>query len=100
MQMAEIPVENATALKFLKLGSFKYKPQGIFWEPGDFMVKDENTAYYLCTDGNDNPSQYSCLENPMDRGAWRATVREVARVRHDLATKPPLPGKKTEGSVR
>ena len=24
--------------------------------------------------GNGNPSQYSCLENPMDRGAWRATV--------------------------
>ena len=24
--------------------------------------------------GNGNPLQYSCLENPMDRGAWRATV--------------------------
>ena len=24
--------------------------------------------------GNDNPLQYSCLENPFDRGAWRATV--------------------------
>ena len=24
--------------------------------------------------GNDNPLQYSCLENPMDRGAWRVTV--------------------------
>jgi len=23
-------------------------------------------------EGNDNPLQYSCLENPMDRGAWRA----------------------------
>ena len=36
-----------------------------------------------------NPLQYSCLENPMDREAWQATVHEVARVRHDLATKPP-----------
>jgi len=26
---------------------------------------------------NDNPSQYSCLGNPMDRGAWQATVHEV-----------------------
>ena len=26
----------------------------------------------------DNPLQYSCLENPMDRGAWGATVHEVA----------------------
>ena len=28
---------------------------------------------------NGNPLQYSCLENPKDRGAWRATVREVAK---------------------
>ena len=26
-----------------------------------------------------NPLQYSCLENPMDRGAWQATVRRVAK---------------------
>ena len=30
--------------------------------------------------------QYFCLGNPMDRGAWRATVYEVARVEHDLKT--------------
>ena len=28
--------------------------------------------------GNGNPLQYSCLENPMDRGAWQARVHEVA----------------------
>ena len=28
---------------------------------------------------NDNLLQYSCLENPMDRGAWRATVHGVAK---------------------
>ena len=27
--------------------------------------------------GHGNPVQYSCLENPMDRGAWRATVHRV-----------------------
>ena len=32
---------------------------------------------------NANPLQYSCLENPMNRGAWWATVCGVARVRHD-----------------
>ena len=37
---------------------------------------------------NGNPLQYSCLENPMDRKAWGATVHMVARVGHDLATKP------------
>ena len=30
-------------------------------------------------EGQDNPFQYSCLENPMDRGAWRATVYGVAK---------------------
>ena len=30
-------------------------------------------------EGNSNPLQYSCLENPMDRGAWRATVHRVTK---------------------
>ena len=34
-------------------------------------------------EGKGNPRQHSRLENPMDRGAWRATVHGVARVRHD-----------------
>ena len=29
-------------------------------------------------EGNGNPLQYSCLKNPMDRGAWQAMVRGVA----------------------
>ena len=29
--------------------------------------------------GHGNPLQYSCLENPMDRGTWRATVHGVAK---------------------
>ena len=36
---------------------------------------------------NGNPLQYSCLGNPMDRGAWQATVHGIARVGHDFATK-------------
>ena len=34
-------------------------------------------------EGNGTPLQYSCLENPMDRGAWRAAVHAVSRVGHD-----------------
>ena len=30
-------------------------------------------------EGNGTPLQYSCLENPMDGGAWRATVHRVAK---------------------
>ena len=32
-------------------------------------------------EGRGNPLQYSCLENPMDRGAWRVTVHGVAKSR-------------------
>ena len=38
---------------------------------------------WICTgtdwEGNDTPLQYSCLENPMDRGAWKAAVHGVGR---------------------
>ena len=37
---------------------------GLGWPPGE---------------GNVNPLQYSCLENPMDRGAWWATVHRVTK---------------------
>ena len=33
--------------------------------------------------GHDNPLQYSCLENPMDRGSWWSTVHEVTKVRYN-----------------
>ena len=35
-----------------------------------------------------NPLQYSCLENPMDRGAWRATVQRVAKSQTQLSIRP------------
>ena len=37
-------------------------------------------------EGNGNPLQYSCLENPMDRGGWRAAVPGVAKSRTSLST--------------
>ena len=36
-------------------------------------------------EGKGNPLQYSCLENPMDRGAWWATVHGVAKSRTRLS---------------
>ena len=48
-------------------------------------------------EGNGNPLQYSCLENPMDRGAWQATVHGVTKCQTWLmclsicpASSPPL----------
>ena len=41
-------------------------------------------------EGYGNPLQYSCLENPTNRGAWQATVHGTTkRAGHDLATKQP-----------
>ena len=37
-------------------------------------------------EGNGNPVQYSCLENPMDREAWQAIVHGAQSVGHDLVT--------------
>ena len=34
-------------------------------------------------EGNRYPLQYFCLENPMDRGAWQATVHGITNSRHD-----------------
>ena len=39
-------------------------------------------------EGNVYPLPYSCLENPMDRGAWQATIHRIKKVGHNLATKP------------
>ena len=36
--------------------------------------------------GNGNPLQYSCLENPIDRGAWWATVHGVTKSQTEVST--------------
>ena len=50
-------------------------------------IRDEGSVPQLGRspgEGNGNPLQYSCLENPMNRGAWRATVHRVAKSRTPL----------------
>ena len=50
--------------------------------------------------GNGNPLQHSCLGNPMDRGAWRATVHGVAKSRTWPATKQQQQGAGCGGSKK
>ena len=54
---------------------------------GEFNSDDH--CIYSPGEGNGNPLQHACLENPMNRGAWWATYSPGARkrIRHDLATK-------------
>ena len=67
------PYSSAGKESFCNVGDLGFIP-GLGRPPGE---------------GNGNPLQYTCLENPMDRRAWWATVHGVARVGDDLATKPP-----------
>ena len=39
----------------------------------------------LSREGHGNPLQYSCLDNPMDRGAWWATVNDMAKSQGQLS---------------
>ena len=60
--------------------------QTVQWEGNEGSISESRRAP---AEGNGNPLQYSHLESHMDRGAWWAKAHGVARVGHDLATKPP-----------
>ena len=49
------------------------------------IILDYGSLDCTLREGNGNPLQYSCLENPMDRGAWQAAVRGVAKSRARLS---------------
>ena len=49
-------------------------------DPGSIPVLGKSPG-----EGNGNPLQYSCLENPMDRGAWWATVHGVTKSQTQLS---------------
>ena len=55
----------------------RLKRQPTMWETGFQSLGQEHSP----GEGNGSPLQYSCLENPMDRGAWQATVHGVAKSR-------------------
>ena len=78
---------------------------GMWGFPGGSVVKNSSAVQETDSipglgrspeEGNGNPPQYSCLENPMDGEAWWATVHRVAKSwtrlsDFTLATKPPPP---------
>ena len=44
-----------------------------------FITYQKQTTTHREGEGTGNPLQYSCLENPMDGGAWQATINGVAK---------------------
>ena len=97
-----IIVLNVRSLEIIHLNHWKRDHLHPFPScfPGDSLVKNlpanagEESSITgsgrFPGEGNGYPLQYSCLENPMDRGAWWATVHGVTRAGHDLTTKPAL----------
>ena len=73
----------------LKLQSFQFKVEMGFPGGSDGKESACNAGDLGSTpglgrsprEGNDNPLQYTCLENPMGRGAWQATVQGVTKNR-------------------
>ena len=51
----------------------------LFGKFGYMLLAPLTSSSVNLEEGNDNPLQYACLENSMDRGAWRATVHGVAK---------------------
>ena len=62
------------------------------WDGGGLSNHQfELERFLLCVgERNGNPLQYSCLENPMDKGAWWATSMGSQRVGHKWVTEPLL----------
>ena len=58
-----------------------------------YILQLLNAEFYICLvcqigEGNGIPLQYSCLENPMDRGAWWAAIHGVTKSRARLSDFP------------
>ena len=49
------------------------------------LQKINKTQFFVSGEGNGSPLHYSCLENPMDGGAWQAAVHAVAQSRTQLS---------------
>ena len=64
---------------------YKGISMSIPWSNTNTFVQSLAQSRYSPGEGNGNSLQYSCLENPMDRGAWWATVHGVAKSRTRLS---------------
>ena len=74
-------VHNFLRVKFTKCNSWHlwkfYSYCQIIFQKGCMIQLSNEESCLSLGEGNDNPLQYSCLENPMVRGAWWAAVHGV-----------------------
>ena len=89
--MHALPIRMASASIQLIVALLHAQHCRIFFLKPNCSLKKKYTSFIFkcCStslrEGNGNPLQYSCLENPMDRGAWWAAVHEVAESRTRLS---------------
>ena len=69
------------SLTFWTLYAFGLAPAFAIWAPSSVRetVGSISGSGRSLGEGNGNPLQYSCLENPMDRGAWQVTAHGVTK---------------------
>ena len=56
-----------------------YNPKGIYVFLQTLFSWEQNKNTVVVVIQSQSPVQYSCLENPMDRGVWQATVHRVSK---------------------
>ena len=69
-----IDILGISELKWTGMGKFNSDDHYIYYCGQESLRRN---GVVLIREGNDTPLQYSCLENPMDGGAWEAAVHGV-----------------------
>ena len=90
MQVILKPTKRCASIEGNELGSARRKEMKMVQMVRNLPTMQETRVQSPGSErspgkGNGNPLQNSCLENPMDRGTWRATVHGVARSRTRLS---------------
>ena len=74
IQLLRLHASSAGSMALIPAGSDSKESACNVGDPGSIAGSGRSPG-----GGNGNPLQYSCLENPMDRGPWLATVHRVAK---------------------
>jgi len=82
MARVNIDILGISELKWTGMGEFNSDDHYIYYCRQESLRRN---GLVLIREGNGTPLQYSCLENPMDRGAWEAAVHGVTEGRTRLS---------------
>ena len=81
MVRVNIDLLGISELKWTGMGEFNSGDHYIYYCGQESLRRNRVALIVNSGEGNGTPLQYSCLENPMDGGAWKAAVHGVAEGR-------------------